>query len=181
MVNVYIYVNSATLLAIIIKQYYLKLCEHLLKNLSLSNSFLSNLEFLNPLSRTIENENKVLYCAKKLHSGANIGHKYIDALSTEWKNLVLENIPKDWFTDEIQKYNPLDSYWCRIFKIKDSNNEMKYPIMTKVVKSCFAIAEANADGETFQPDKSYHSKITQLFELRYCKRDSLQQRSVSCC
>ena len=50
----------------VIKQYYLKLCEHLLKNLYLSNSFLSNLEFLNPLSRTIENENKVLYCAKKI-------------------------------------------------------------------------------------------------------------------
>ena len=130
-----------------VKQYYLKLCKHLLKNLSLSNLFLSNLEFLNPLSRTIENEKKILYCAKKLPPGANIGHKEIDALSTEWKNLVLENIPKDWFTDEDQKYKPLDTYWCRIFSIKDNNNELKYPIISKVVKSCFAIAEANADVE----------------------------------
>ena len=130
-----------------VKQYYIKLSEQLLKNLSLSNSFLANLEFLNPISRTIESEKKVLSCAQKLPPGANIGHKEIDALSTEWKNLVLENIPKNWYTDEVQKYKPLDYYWSKVFDIKDCNNEVKYPVLSKVVKSCFSIAEANANVE----------------------------------
>lgn len=130
-----------------VKQYNLKLCEQLINNLSLSNVFLSNLEFLNPLSRSIENENKIMYCAKKLPPGANIGHKELDALSTEWKYLVLEKIPKDWYLDEVQKYKPIDSYWGRIFMMKDSDNEVKYPVISKVVKICLSIAEANANVE----------------------------------
>ena len=80
------------------------------KNLELSNSFLASLEFLNPTSRSIENERNIMYCAKKLPPGANIGHKELDALSTEWKNLVLEDIPKDWYLDEKENYKPIDSY-----------------------------------------------------------------------
>ena len=59
------------------------------------------------------------------------------------------------------------------------NNELKYPIIFKVVKSCFAIAEANAGVERLQPDNTYYSKRAQLVKLGYCERDPLQQRRVS--
>merc|ERR1712121_246708 len=115
--------------------------------MGLSNIFLANLNFLSPLSRNMENEKKMLYCAKKLPPGAKIGPKELDSLSMEWKNLLFENIPKNWYTDEIEKYKPLDFYWSKIFDIKDCNNEVKYPILSKVVKICLSLAEANADVE----------------------------------
>lgn len=80
-----------------VQEYFIKLSEELLKNLSLSNSFLVNLECLNPASRSIKGEDKIYYCAKKLPPGAAISYIELDKLRSEWKNLVPDNIPKDWW------------------------------------------------------------------------------------
>ena len=131
-----------------VQAYYFKLSEQLLKNLSLSNSFLANLEFLNPASKRMESEDKIYYCARKLPPGAAISYRELDLLRTEWKNYVLDDkIPKHWYIDDEQNYKPIDEYWTKIMELKGADNEIKYPVISKVVRSCFAIAEANGDVE----------------------------------
>jgi len=95
----------------------------------------------------MDSEKRILKCAQKLPPGANIGHVQLDMLATEWKNLILEKNPKHWYIDELKNYIPIDNYWSKIIAMKDENNETKFPIISTVVKSCFAIAEANASVE----------------------------------
>ena len=130
-----------------VKDFYVKLSEHLLKNLSLNNKYLANLRFLNPVSRSVESEKWIVKCAQKLPPGSKITHVQLDTLATEWKMLILDKIPKNWYIDESNNYIPIDKYWSKIIDMKDQNNEPKYPVISKVVKCCFAIFEANASVE----------------------------------
>jgi hypothetical protein len=107
-----------------VQEYFIKLSEELLKNLSLSNSFLANLECLNPASRSIKGRDKIYYCAKKIPPGAAISYIELDKLRPEWKNLVPDNIPKDWwYIDEKKEYKPIDQYWSKIMQMKDSEHQ----------------------------------------------------------
>lgn len=121
------------------KEFYISLSDHLLTNLSLNNSYLANLRFLNPELRNIESEKRIVKCAKKLPPGAKIGHIQLDIFTLEWKNPVLESIPKSWFIDENKNYLPIDKYWSQIMKIKDQINDPKYPMISRVVKCCLAL------------------------------------------
>ena len=56
------------------KEFCLKLSQQLLKNLSINNTYLTNLRFLNPDCRNIENEKRIVKCAQKLLPASNITH-----------------------------------------------------------------------------------------------------------
>ena len=47
----------------------------------------------------------------------------------------------------LNNYIPVDKYWSKIIDKKVQHNEPKYPVISKVVKCCFAIFEANASVE----------------------------------
>ena len=64
------------------------------------------------------------------------------------KNIILEDFLQCWYIDaKTKKYLPIDKYWYKIMELKDQNNEPKYPVISKVVKCCFAICEANGGVE----------------------------------
>ena len=129
------------------KEFCLKLSQQLLKNLSINNTYLANLRFLNSDCRNIENEKRIVKCAQKLPPAANITHIQLDILATEWTFSVLYVIPKDWYIDKSDNYIPIDKYWSKIMDMEVQNKELKYPVISKVVKCCFTIFEANASVE----------------------------------
>jgi hypothetical protein len=64
----------------------------------------------------------------------------MDVLPLEWKYLVLEKMSLD------EKVN-LETYWKKVFQFKGESGELKFPIISKVVKIFLALCEANAPVE----------------------------------
>ena len=74
-----------------------------------------------------------------------LSSREMDGLSIEWKILILEELPevkKDKGKDHIC----VRKYWKMIFDLRDED-DIKFPIIQKVVKYALSIAEANADVE----------------------------------
>ena len=126
-----------------VKRFLIKMCDQLTKNLPFKNKFLANLRFLQPDYRKSEGESMILKCADKMPPIFKLSSREMDALSIEWKHLVLQDLPE---IPKINGYIPVDVYWKTIFNIKD-NGEAKYPYIEKVVHFAFSIAEANAEVE----------------------------------
>lgn len=80
-----------------VKLFYQVVCDNLMKNMSLSSRFLANMRFLKPTWRTMSAERSVSRCATSLPPITNMTDKQVDSLSLEWRNLVLENIPEEWY------------------------------------------------------------------------------------
>ena len=125
-----------------IKRYFIKVCDLLKKNLSLKNKHLANLRFLSPEYRTVEGERMILRCASSMPPNFKLTSREMDALSIEWKLLVLQDIPKDRNGEHI----PINVYWKTIFEIKDLG-ETKFPMIQKVVRFALSISVANGDVE----------------------------------
>lgn len=63
-------------------------------------------------------------------------------LSDEWNLLKLEKLP------EFKKSERIDHYWqANIFDKTNFNNDIKYPLVTKVVKACLSLSHGNSDVE----------------------------------
>ena len=113
------------------------------KNLSLKNKYLANLRFLHPDYRKMEGEKMILSCASSMPPNFKLTSREMDALSIEWKQLILQDIPKAKKGDD---HIPLNVYWKSIFKINDFG-EIKFPNIKKVARFALSIAEANEDIE----------------------------------
>lgn len=135
--------NDKTIFYHGVKKFFISICDELKKNLPYTNKFLSNLRFLKPEYKTCEGEKMILKCVDKMPPVCKLNSREKDALSMEWKHLVLTDIP------EIPKVNghiPIDTYWKTILEMND-NGEPKFPNIKKVVNFSRSIAEANADVE----------------------------------
>ena len=67
----------------------------------------------------------------------------IDALSLEWKHLVIQDLPE---IPKIDNHIPVEEHWKAIFEINDAG-EPKYPLIEKVLCFTCSITEANGDIE----------------------------------
>ena len=45
------------------------------------------------------------------------------------------------------KYDALTTHWGKIFQFKDDVGDIKFPLITKVVKFCLSLSEANGSAE----------------------------------
>ena len=126
-----------------IKRFFIKVCDQLMKHMSLKNKYLANLRFLHPKYRTVEGEKMILRCASSMPPNFKLTSREMDALSIEWKQLVIQDIPKVRSGDD---HVPLNVYWKSIFEVRDFG-EFKFPIIKKVARFALSIAEANGDVE----------------------------------
>ena len=124
------------------KRFIIKTCDELTKNLPLKNQFLANLRFLKPENRNIDGEKMILGCAKFMPQVCKFTSREMDALSMEWKHLVLQDIPE---IPKIDNHIPVVDHWKAIFEIVDG--EPRFPLIEKVVWFAHSIAKANADVE----------------------------------
>ena len=122
------------------KEFLKKLADGLHKNLSLQNQTLADLRCLAPKNRTVAYEKSIVRLAKKMPPKMCLSSNELDLLPFEWKYLVLEKMSID------EKIN-LEIYWGKVFQLKDEAGEIRFPIISKVVKNYLALSEANASVE----------------------------------
>ena len=123
-----------------VKKFLIKVTDGLHKDLGLQNQVLADLRCLAPVNRKVAYECSIVRLALKLPPYSQLSTSEIDNLSIEWKFLVLEKFSWD-------KYNSLETHWNKIFNFRDENGEVKFPIITKVVKCLLALTEANSSPE----------------------------------
>ena len=120
------------------KKHFIASCKHIFTKSSLtSKPLLKHFECLIPSERTKDNSWKsIVEVAKALPIDLNIA-----SLIDEWKLLSLEE-------DELHsKSNRIDVYWNQFFKKTDKAGEMKYPLVSKVVKAALSLSHGSADVE----------------------------------
>ncbi|CAL4194638.1 unnamed protein product [Meganyctiphanes norvegica] len=157
--------NDKTVFLQSIKYFFIKICNLLKKNLSLKNKFLANLRFLKPENKVIEGEKMILGCASFMPPITKFKSRDMDALSIEWKQLILEDVP------EVRKTNDhicVRDYWKTVFELKDAG-EPKFPLIQKVVWFALSIAEANAEVERL---------FSQIFHIVNKDRNRLSTHSI---
>ena len=98
--------------------------------MSLSNKLLANLRFLKLENKNIGAEKMILGVAKSMPPKFRLSTREMDALSLEWKLLLLEDLP-EVKKDKDKQYVCVRKYWKSIFYIKDAV-EMKFPLNQKV-------------------------------------------------
>lgn len=78
------------------------------------------------------------------------GINYNDLLS-EWRLLQLD----DDICFELGEEERIDTYWAKIFKLKEAN-EPRYPNITRVVKAIVSIPQGNAESERGFSESAWH-------------------------
>ena len=107
----------------------------------------------------------ILGSAKCMPPVCKLSSRDLDALSLEWKHLVLEDIPD---IPKIKNHIPVDEYWKAIFDIHEAG-EPKFPFIQKVVNFARSIAEANADVERL---------FSQIFHIINKDRNRLETHTL---
>ena len=120
-------------------------------DLSLQNQVLSDLRCLAPIHRTVTYEKSIIRLAKNLPPKFCLSANEMDNLPLEWKYLVLKKMAVD------EKIS-LEVYWGKIFHLKDELGEIRFPIISKVIKQYLALSEANESGESIQQSCSCNQK-----------------------
>ena len=122
-----------------VKSFFKASGKHLLKKLPLDNAILKKCRVLNPLNRSADwSSNAIKGLARKLHVDVNI-----TTLCDEWKLYQLDQIQEQWNTSEERPEKPTreDIYWNKLCTCKDVFSEVKYPQVSKVVKSALILAQ----------------------------------------
>ena len=63
-----------------------------------------------------------------------------------------EQIPDDWYMENFGQQKRIDTYWTKVFEICTETGDLKYSLLSKVVKSFLAIPNGNANMELRLPD-----------------------------
>ena len=107
-----------------VKRFFIHICDELKQKLPLKNKVLANLRFLKPENRKTEGERMIVGCAKVMPPVAKLTSREMDALSLEWKHLVIQDLPE---IPKIDNHVPVKEHWESIFEINDAG-EPKYPL-----------------------------------------------------
>ncbi|CAI6343583.1 unnamed protein product [Macrosiphum euphorbiae] len=120
-----------------VQQHYIAAFKHVLETSPIQNSFLKHLQCLGPLERLKSRScNSILKLSNDLPFDVDD-----DILLDEWKLLQLDKDEKE------SDLNRIDIYWKQFFEKKNSTNNLKYPNVTKIVKSCLSLVHGSADVE----------------------------------
>lgn len=118
----------------------------------LKNSLAYHFRFLNPrLRRTGSLLESVVFVSEHLPPHCGLKPCDTDTVKMEWRQYALEEIPKDWSvkSDALGKdhHIRIDEYWSKVMEMKKESGELKFPILSIVVKACLAAVAGNAATE----------------------------------
>ncbi|CAF3008436.1 unnamed protein product [Rotaria sp. Silwood2] len=137
-----------------VRDIYIIISRELARTLPLTNNFLRNLQFINPLLRHHESSHdSLMIVARDLPQ--LFSNNDLDQLNAEWRLYENETIPDDWYLQksingdhyEVIKYHPVDHYWKHVFNIKNNLGVPKFVMLSKLIKSLLALSHGNADVE----------------------------------
>lgn len=124
-------------------------------NLPLNNSFLRDLQILDPMNRNDSKGNDIIVRVGR-HIPGLLSTTEIDLLVDEWLMYSIETIDDSWMIKRKQcdsegqthiEYQDVDYYWNKIFSIVRSNGYVKYPVLAKLIKNILIVSHGNADVE----------------------------------
>ena len=112
---------------------------YLQKKLRLKDFMAFHFRFLNPWNRKDPNVlESLIHVAERLPSYCEFVEEDTDLLRIEWKFFAMEEIPSD---------GRIDNYWSSVMSLQKDSGDLKFPIITKLVKACLAAASGNAATE----------------------------------
>ncbi|CAI6357860.1 unnamed protein product [Macrosiphum euphorbiae] len=117
-------------------------CKYIIEKAPLSGnrSIIKNFRFLKPSEKlSTRSTNDLLIIAKELPFQNDFD---VDRLTDEWKLFQLQ----DESSSE-QNSLRIDVYWNLIITQKSENGNLKYPLLSKVVKAALSVSHGNADVE----------------------------------
>ena len=76
-----------------------------------------------------------------------ITEREVSLVKDEWKILQTEEIPDDWYMENSGQQKRIDTYWAKVFEIRTETGDLKYSLLSKVVKSFLAMPNGNANVE----------------------------------
>jgi hypothetical protein len=120
-----------------IQQHYKAAAEHLLLKSILKFETAKHFRFLQPHKlKKPETSSSIAKINRVLPLGISEAH-----LLDEWLILQLEDVPA------LAEHERIDHYWKKIFGIKNSMGEPKFPLVTKIVKASLSLVHGSADVE----------------------------------
>jgi len=120
-----------------VQQHYIAACKHILITSPINNVLLKNLRCLSPTERFKSRScNDILKLAIAVPFDIQN-----DLLLDEWKLLQQEKDVKENISIRI------DTYWQTFFIQTNATGNLKYPCVTKIVKSCLSLVHGSADVE----------------------------------
>ena len=120
-----------------------KISNHLMEKLPLCSQFLKDMVCLHPLKRASTSSSPISRIAQ--HMPHIIPREKVASLKDEWELLKNDDdVVEDWFLTKDGHFKRLDHYWREIFKLKTLSGQPRYPLLTKVVKSCCSLQNGNA-------------------------------------
>lgn len=116
-------------------------CKHLVNKSSFlfNKSLIKHMRFLQP-----DEQKKERSCLDIIKIAQSLPFDVpIDCLVDEWKLLQLESMTME----NISETSRIDYYWRQFIYIEDSSKNLKYPIISEVIKASLSLTHGNADVE----------------------------------
>ena len=83
-----------------------------------------------------------------------IAEREVSLVQDEWKVLQTKEILNDWYMENSAQQKRIDTYWAKVFEIRTKTGDLKYSLLSKVVKSFLGMPNGNANVEPSLSDNN---------------------------
>ena len=81
-----------------------------------------------------------------------IAEREVSPVKDEWNVLQTEEILNDWYMENSVQQKRIDTYWAKVFEIRTETGDLKYSLLSKIVKSFLGMPNGNANVEASLSD-----------------------------
>ena len=127
------------------KESYVAMSKYLLKALPLNSQVLKDVSCLGPVKR--EKKWAVNAIGRLASMLPHIAEREVSLVKDDWKILQTEEIPDDWYMENSGQQKRIDTYWAKVLEIRTETGDLKYSLLSKVVKSFLAMPSGKANVE----------------------------------
>jgi len=127
------------------RNFYLVTTKYLMAHLPINNQLLNDLSAVHPLQRNKDQTAlEIRRIAKMLPQ--IIKKEEIGQLLDDWKVYQSQEIPNHWYLEE-DNFSRIDKYWQKVMESRDSSGDIRYRVLSKLLKAILTIVHGNADVE----------------------------------
>ena len=120
------------------RKFFIAVTRYLQKKLPIADNLLISAACLNPDNRKTKHSVRSIKCLAK-HFPHVVTENEISIVTDEWKLYQLESEENLTHQD-----GRIDHYWWNVFKIKTMSGDIKYPLLSKLVKSVLSLPHGNS-------------------------------------
>ena len=127
------------------------------------DSVLSLLKIIDPIESLSQTRNHDSLLKLALYFPTLVEENYLDQLEDEWKGLL-------YAKESLKSFSELaTSFWLELKTVKDGNNELRFPLLSKFMCSMLALPHSSACVErTFFATEYFENKTNKQALYIYC-------------